>query len=1054
MLPCTATAMQGKIKKNRQRPTRYDKETLMTKTDYKVNLPQTSFPMKANLAEREPKIIEFWEKIGLRQKMAQTSPSHSKKFILHDGPPYANGEIHLGHVLDKVFKDIINKINFMAGYAVPYVPGWDCHGLPIELNVEKKLGKAGHKVSITEFMKACRTYAASQVAGQMEGFKRLGILGNWEHPYLTMDYAYEANIIRALAKIIAHGYLARGYKPVHWCTACGSALAEAEVEYKDKTSPAIDVRFRFVDAQKLGANENVKTASIAVWTTTPWTLPANEAVALHPEYEYVLISHKPASAAAHETNQNEYLLLLKELAAPTLQRYGTNEYSIIKSYTGKELAGLKLHHPFLDKEVPIILGEHVTTDTGTGAVHTAPAHGLEDYVVAQQYKLPTNNPVGSDGKFFADTPYFGGKDVFAANDEVIALLKERGNLLHHTTIQHSYPHCWRHKTPLIFRATQQWFVSMDQTGKYGTLRTQAMQTIEQINWLHPHGKERITKMVSQRPDWCISRQRFWGTPMAMFVHKQSGELHPEISKLMEAAACAIAKEGIIFWQQLDEAAAQQFLMQYSDTQKYPAHEYTKVTDTLDVWFDSGVSHFCVMQQRLDELQFPANLYCEGSDQYRGWFQSSLLTALAIYGTPPYRNVISHGFTVDGAGHKMSKSLGNVINPAKIIKSNGADILRLWLATSFPYDDISVSEEIIKGNIDTYRKLRNTARYLLSNLYDFNPHQNLVAIEKLLPLDRWALNEVIKLQEEVAHNNNQKICLMQMQEQAPHHHAQTGTTRNQQELLFKFYTSCARIQYVASVTLSSFYFSIIKDRLYTMKADSVERRSAQTALYHMLEIYVRLLAPFISFTAEEIWQCMREMFTFKGEKPEAGATERAESVFLATPYTVVTPTLAPFSNDDWQNIQLYYTAITKEIEKLRAAGTVGSSLECEVALYCDEKVYGLLQKFASTKATAVAAATATAATSPTAKEYAKEHAGDNDFRFILITSNVAVIREQERPQTAVAAEGIGEENKMWIVVTPTTNPKCARCWHHRADVGANPAHPELCERCSNNFHLDA
>lgn len=996
-------------------------------TDYKVNLPQTTFPMKANLPEREPKMLAFWEEINLHQKVAALNTEHSHLFILHDGPPYANGDIHIGHAYNKILKDIINKVNLMSGYAVPYVPGWDCHGLPIELNIEKKLGKAGDKVDATTFVAACREYATEQVNAQRTDFKRLGVLGDWEHPYRTTDYKYEADIIRALAKIVANGYLVRGHKPVHWCVACGSALAEAEVEYQDKKSPAIDVRFCVVAPEQLLAGAT--NISVPIWTTTPWTLPANEAVALHPELEYVLIKYSvdpkrirvfPATNGLPDTEicfvsePDEHLLLLKELAHSTLQRYyafSADEYSIVKTFRGKELEGIMLQHPFLDKQVPIILGEHVTTDAGTGAVHTAPAHGVDDYKIGQRYHLPVNNPVGADGKFFTNIPHFANQNVFTANDAVITLLKERNNLLCRTTIQHSYPHCWRHKTPLIFRATPQWFIEMDGKQSAGSLRQRALAAIGQVNWLHPHGKERITSMVEQRPDWCISRQRFWGTPIALFIHKQSGNYHPETLKLLEAVAKKVEEQSITFWQELDEARAQQFLAEHTDAQKYPPQDYVKVTDTLDVWFDSGVSHFCVLQQR-PELHSPAHIYVEGSDQYRGWFQSSLLTAVAMYGHAPYHTVISHGFTVDGKGRKMSKSLGNVVSPQKIIKASGADILRLWVTTAYPYDEIAASDEIIKGSIDIYRKLRNTARYLLANLYDFKPARDARKIDDLLPLDRWALSEVMKMQEDVMAHNNQEICV------------QSTASEKNKETLLKFYSSCMKIQNTAS-SLSNFYFSVIKDRLYTMQENSHGRRSAQTALYYILEIFVRATAPFISFTAEEIWQEMRKMFT----GCEQDNRPRVESVFLAC-FDDTTKKLGkstainaqPFN--EWQTkFEPIYNAILKEIEKLRENGVIGSSLEAEVDLYCENELFTALQKFAP------------------------EINGESELRFILITARANIKPAAEKPHDAIAAEGI---TGLWIKARRSEQPKCARCWHHRADIGKNHEHPELCARCCKNL----
>jgi len=712
--------------------------------------------------------------------------------------------------------------------------------------------------------------------------------------------------------------------------------------------------------------------SIPVWTTTPWTLPANEAVALHPALTYALVT----------ASNNEHFLILDDLLSTTMQRYAISEYKIIKTYLGKDLSGMLLQHPFLDKQVPIILGEHVTTDAGTGAVHTAPAHGMEDYVVGKQYKLPVENPVGTDGKFLPNTPYFAGKNVFAANNEVIALLKERGNLLHHTTIQHSYPHCWRHKTPLIFRATPQWFISMEQAGKYGKLREIALTEIEKINWLTEHGKNRITNMINSRPDWCISRQRVWGSPMTIFVDKQSGQLHPQTDELIEKIAQEIEKVGIVFWRELD---VQNFLKQNSNTQKYPAENYEKVKDTLDVWFDSGVSHECVLQQR-DELNFPADLYLEGSDQYRGWFQSSLLTSLAINGTAPYKDVLSHGFTVDGSGHKMSKSLGNVVSPQKTIKTHGADILRWWVASSNPSNEIGISDEILKGCVDIYRSLRNTMRYMLGNLYDFNPRENLVPFDNMLDLDKWIIytiqNRFIKQMESDEHNKN-----------------------------YDFHFSCTNIIDVAKNLLSNCYFDIIKDRLYTMPANSIGRRSAQTALYNILEMYVRLLAPILSFTAEEVWQNMRAMF----------GDMRKESIFLEEKYTIAIPD----GQKDWSKIWAIRENVTAELEKLRVAKVIGANLAASVFLYCNDEIYNLLQKFTP------------------------QNSKESELRFVFITSCVEIFHENEKPQDAVEASGI---QGVWLKAIPSPHPKCPRCWHYRPqeEFGTNNDYPELCSRCVTNI----
>ncbi|MDQ1363412.1 MAG: isoleucyl-tRNA synthetase, partial [Pseudomonadota bacterium] len=666
--------------------------------DYKhtLNLPETAFPMRGNLSQREPQVLKQWQENNLYQQIRKACAGRPT-FVLHVGPPYANGSIHIGHAVNKILKDIIVKSRTLDGYDAPYVPGWDCHGLPIELNVEKKVGKAGVKVDARSFRNHCREYAQSQVNGQRDDFQRLGVLGDWQNPYLTMNFKFEADIVRSLGRIIKNGHLHKGSKPVHWCLDCGSALAEAEVEYYDKTSSAIDVAFRAADKnaffKKFRAEQNTHDVAAVIWTTTPWTLPANMAVCLHHDLEYVLIKAKLPSG---EIN----LILAEALYQSALERYGAEEFSIIGRIKGAALEHLQLQHPFNDRQVPIILGDHVTTEAGTGAVHTAPGHGQDDFIVGQKYNLDVYNPVGGDGVFLADTPLFAGQHVNKANDAIIEALKNKNALLKFKTIKHSYPHCWRHKTPIIFRATPQWFISMEQKH----LRTQAMQAIRNTQWMPDWGQARIEGMVVNRPDWCISRQRTWGVPIALFVHKQTGELHSKTAELIEKVAQGIEQQGIDYWFDLD---ARQLLGNEVD-------QYDKVKDTLDVWFDSGVTHAAVLERRAD-LQFPADLYLEGSDQHRGWFQSSLLASVAMNGVAPYKAVLTHGFTVDADGKKMSKSLGNVIAPQKVCDTLGADILRLWVSSTDYSSEMTVSDEILKRMSDSYRRIRNTARFLLANL---------------------------------------------------------------------------------------------------------------------------------------------------------------------------------------------------------------------------------------------------------------------------------------------------------------------------------------------------
>ncbi|MDR1057809.1 MAG: isoleucine--tRNA ligase [Coxiellaceae bacterium] len=936
-------------------------------TTYPVNLPKTNFPMKADLPKREPKILEFWQSINLYHSFANPKNSCGK-FILHDGPPYANGDIHLGHAFNKIIKDIINKSKLFAGYSVPYVPGWDCHGLPIEINVEKKIGKAGVKVSVEEFIAKCRTYATEQIQLQKQSFKRLGIIGDWEHPYLTMDFKYEADVVRALMQIVAAGHVMRGYKAVHWCIACASALAEAEVEYKNKTSPAIDVKFRIVHSEKF----KVTNLSIPIWTTTPWTLPANEGVAVHPKLKYALVQC---------ITLNGYFIILEDLLTTAMQRYGESNYKVEKIFQGSELAGLMTQHPFLDnKEVPIILSEHVTTDVGTGAVHIAPAHGQEDYKIGVQYKLPINNPVGNDGKFLASTKFFAGENVFDANPHVINVVREHSNLIHEETLQHSYPHCWRHKTPLIFRATEQWFVSMDNISETtNSLRQEALGVIKKVNWLPTSGENSMQNMLELRPDWCISRQRYWGIPITLFVHKETGKIHPEMSRFVnDIIAPKIEKLSFSYWHSVEPIS---FLKEHAKNNT-DAENYLKVNDTLDVWFNSGVSHFCVSKER-GELNFPAEVYVEGSDQYRGWFQSSLLTALTLYNQAPYKTVITHGFCVDAKGHKMSKSLGNVINPQAVVNKYGADILRLWVGTTYLHDDLTASDEIFARVIDVYRLLRNTVRFILGNLFDFNPERDLVQPDQMLSLDRWAVSEILNLAKSNLEYYN----------------------------AYQFYTACNNLQVMLTNNISSFYFSIIKDRLYTMAVTSLGRRSAQSALFHILEILVRLIAPILSFTAEEIWQEMRAN----------NITNRVESAFMARWDECVKENYFNLSHDlitasDWREIQYFRAEVNKELEKLRINSIIGSSLAADIILYADDKILSLLKKL------------------------------KDDLRFILITSSAEIKNISSAPESAINTAITG----LKLVASRSPHKKCSRCWHYRDDVGSNKDHPELCLRCEENL----
>jgi len=918
-----------------------------------LNLPNTAFPMKANLAQREPEILDFWEENNLYQKIRKKN-NNNKNFILHDGPPYANGDIHIGHAVNKILKDIIIKSKGFSGLNAPYVPGWDCHGLPIELQVEKKIGKAGIKVEPKVFRDACREFASKQVDKQRIDFKRLGVLGDWENPYLTMDYSTEANIIRALGKIINTGHLHQGVKPVHWCIDCCSALAEAEVEYNDKQSPAIDVRFPLVECsnflKQFNIEKNINSVSIVVWTTTPWTLPANQAVALHPENYYALVQVS-----------NEILIIANELYETVLSRCGFTDYKVLSKYSGSDFEGLKLKHPFYDRTISIVLGDHVTLETGTGAVHIAPGHGQDDYIVGQRYNLVIDNPVADNGCFVAGTELFAGEHVFKANNSVISILEKNKNLLKQETIQHSYPHCWRHKTPIIFRATPQWFISMDSNG----LRNQALDAIKKVDWQPSWGKERIFGMIENRPDWCISRQRTWGVPIPVFIHRETQELHPETSKIIKKVAELVEQKGINAWFDLDSAEI------LNDDSK----DYIKVMDTLDVWFDSGVTHDAVLHND-KRLDYPADLYLEGSDQHRGWFQSALLTSLAITkNEKPYRSVVTHGFTVDANGLKMSKSKGNVIAPQKIMNVYGADILRLWVAATDYRAEMNVSDEILKRVADAYRRIRNTSRYLLSNLNDFDPKENSIDFSDMLDLDKWIIEHALSLQKEIitAYDN------------------------------FEFHLIYQLLHQFCVVEMGGFYLDIIKDRQYTTSKDSLIRRSGQTAMYHLVQMLVRWLAPVISYTADEIWKYI------PGDKDI--------SVFLENWYEIEAEDINSKSRKfRWEKIILVRDEVNKQLEKLRSDGTIGSSLDAEVNIYCNEEFFNELN-------------------------FIKD-----ELRFVLICSSTNIYPLEKRNNDAIQSD----ISDLFIYAKPYAYEKCVRCWHRHESIGKNDMHKELCSRCISNI----
>ncbi|MDH5830086.1 isoleucine--tRNA ligase [Luteimonas sp. M1R5S18] len=916
--------------------------------------------MRGDLPRREPGILERWEKDDLYAQL-RANAAGRPLFVLHDGPPYANGAIHLGHAVNKILKDIIVKSKYLAGFDAPYVPGWDCHGLPIEIAIEKKYGKVGVKLDAVEFRQKCREYAESQIELQRRDFKRLGVLGDWDNPYKTLDFRFEANEIRALAKIVDNGHLTRGVKPVHWCFDCGSALAEAEIEYADKVSPAIDVAYAARSPQAVARRFGVEVpedveVAVPIWTTTPWTLPASLAISLGAELEYALVEGPPHDGRAR------WLVLADALVGPALARYGIESPKVLGRTTGERLEGMLFAHPFYDeRDIPILLGDHVSADDGTGAVHTAPGHGQEDYAVARQYGLIDRysasqiNPVDGRGVYLPSTPAahgtgLAGLHIWKANDVIVEALRRDGTLLAASRVEHSYPHCWRHKTPIAFRATPQWFISMQQAD----LRADALAAIETVRWYPAWGKARMAGMVEGRPDWTISRQRTWGVPLALFVHRETGEPHPRSTELMRAVADRVEQGGVDVWYSLDAA----------ELLGDEAGDYDKITDILDVWFDSGVTHEGVLLER--GLGKPADLYLEGSDQHRGWFQSSLLTGVAIDKAAPYRQCLTHGFTVDEHGRKMSKSLGNGIEPQDIMKTLGADILRLWIASADYSNEMSLSQEILKRNADAYRRIRNTARFLLGNLNGFDPARDLRPLDDMVALDRWIVHRAFELQEKI-------------------------------KAAYERYDFAEIVQALlnfCSVDLGSLYLDVTKDRLYTMPEDSRGRRSAQSAMYRISEAFVRWIAPVLSFTADELW----------GYLPG----EREGNVLFATWYDGLAPLPADaaLGANDFDRLLALREQVAKVLEPMRASGEIGAALDAEIQLH---------------------AGTA---------DHIRVAPLVDELRFLLISGDVTVLPWD------------GEGSR--IVATPTTKPKCVRCWQRRGDVGTHAGHPQLCGRCVSNI----
>ncbi|HWU97619.1 MAG TPA: isoleucine--tRNA ligase [Oxalicibacterium sp.] len=928
---------------------------------YPVNMTDTPFPMRGDLAKREPQWVKQWQDKKIYQKIREASKGRPK-FILHDGPPYANGDIHLGHAVNKILKDMIVKTRQFDGYDAPYVPGWDCHGMPIEIQIEKLYGKG---LPTTEVMAKARAYANEQVEKQKKDFIRLGVLGEWDRPYKTMDFGNEADEIRALGTLMEKGYVYRGLKPVNWCFDCGSALAEAEVEYQDKRDPAIDVGFPFAEPEKVAKAFGLPALPVekgyaVIWTTTPWTIPSNQALNVHPELRYALVE---------TTRNNEPLLLIlaADLVESVLQRYGF-EGRTIATCDGAALEGVRFKHPFASEDAaynrtaPIYLADYVAADSGTGIVHAAPAYGIEDFISCKKHGLRDDEiiaPVMGDGKYASWLPFFGGMTIWEASKPICAKLEEVGALFKLVMFDHSYMHCWRHKTPIIYRATSQWFAGMDVMPKNqgATLRETALSAIEDTQFFPSWGKARLHGMIANRPDWTLSRQRQWGVPMAFFVHKETGDLHPRTPELLEQIAQRVEQHGIEAWQALDP----------KELLGADADMYLKNKDTLDVWFDSGCTHQTVLRgSHKDELAFPADLYLEGSDQHRGWFHSSLLTASMLDGRAPYKALLTHGFTVDGEGKKMSKSLGNTLAPQKISDTLGADILRLWIASTDYSGELSISDEILKRVTESYRRIRNTLRFLMSNTSDFDAKKDLVPVADMLEIDRYAIAQMNAMQAEIlAHYK-----------------------------IYEFHPVVAKLQGYCSEDLGGFYLDILKDRLYTSGVTSHARRSAQSAIWYLTQSLLRLMAPILSFTAEEAWTI------FAGA--DAGDTIFTQTNYVLPPVSDSTALLAKYAA-----LREVRNDVTKQLEEVRVAGGIGSSLQAEVEVKASGDKFDLLNSL------------------------------DDDLKFVLITSQAKAVK-------------VATPEEESVTVTPSGAQKCERCWHYRPAVGAHAEHPGLCDRCVDNL----
>ena len=927
--------------------------------DYKktLNLPVTKFPMKASLVRREPEQLAAWEESCLYDKI-RTESKGRKSFILHDGPPYANGNIHMGTALNKILKDIIIRSKQMSGFNAVYVPGWDCHGLPVEHNVDKELGLKKKEISHGEFRRLCRSYAEKYIDIQREEFKRLGVMGEWGNPYLTMNYEYEAIIARECGKFALEGSLFRSKKPIYWCCSCKTALAEAEIEYKDEPSPSIFVKFALKD--NLGLEIPVladKKVFVVIWTTTPWTIPANLAVALHPDFVY----------AAVDTGEGEVFILARDLVEGCMKSFGLSDFSILAEIEAGMLEGKQCFHPLYNRESLIILGSHVTLDAGTGCVHTAPGHGQEDYEAGLLYGLDVYSPVDDRGCFTDEVEFFNGQFVFKADREIVARLGETGALIKEETIEHSYPHCWRCKKPVIFRATPQWFIPMDNTG----LRKKALEEIDRVNWIPRWGRDRIYGMIENRPDWCVSRQRAWGVPIAILYCDKCGEIYIN-QEVIDHVYALFKEHGADIWFKKD---AKELLPHDAVCGKCGNDTFIKETDILDVWFDSGVSHAAVLEQRSD-LKWPADLYLEGSDQHRGWFHSSLLTAVGTRGAAPYKSVLTHGFVVDAKGKKMSKSIGNVIAPEKIINQYGAEILRLWVSASDYKDDIRISDNILKQLSDAYKKIRNTCKFMLSNLYDFDPEKDSVLYESMPDIDRYALHSLQKLIEK--------------------------TTRAYDR--FEFHTIYHALYNYCTLDLSAFYLDILKDRLYTSPPKSVGRRSAQTVMHIMIDAVSKVMAPILSFTAEEIWKYMPER------------KDKETSIHLASLPVVNEELKDEELAQKWELLLKVRGEVAKALEQARTAKLIGHPLDALVAISANKDLYNDLYPYTE------------------------------DLKSIFIVSQVSLIKEE----TLSGAYKSNDIEGLLILVEPAAGDKCERCWMHDTSVGTSPQHPTICNRCEENI----